>query len=135
MPFPGASNYDGKGKEGVTIDLSSLTQVQVLNSWKQKGVIRTEKVAKLGPGARWIDVYRVLDPLALTVPGGRVDSVGVGGYLIGGGLSFFAHTVGFACNSVLQYELVLGNGTLVLADSSQNADLWMALKGVSLLLL
>ncbi|KAG4429966.1 hypothetical protein IFR05_014554 [Cadophora sp. M221] len=129
MPFPGASNYDGKGKKGVTVDLSSINQVQVLDSWTQNGVVRTEKVAKLGPGARWRDVYAALDPLALTVPGGRVDTVGVGGYLVGGGLSFFAHTVGFACNSVVQYEVVLGNGTVVLADSSQNSDLWLALKG------
>ncbi|KAK0117831.1 hypothetical protein ONS95_012155 [Cadophora gregata] len=129
MPFPGASNYDGKGKDGVTIDLTSLNQIEVLDSWTENGVVLTEKVAKIGPGARWAEVYAKMDPLGLTVPGGRVDSVGVGGFLLGGGLSIFAHTTGFACNYVLQYEVVLGNGTVVLADSVRNSDLWLALKG------
>ncbi|CZS89550.1 uncharacterized protein RCO7_02532 [Rhynchosporium graminicola] len=129
MSFAGASNYDGKGKDGVTIDLSSMNEVQVLDSWAQNVVFRAEKVVKLGPGARWGDVYAKLDPLNVTVPGARVDSVGVGGYLLGGGLSYFAHTVGFACNSVLQYEVVLGNGSVVLADSLHNPDLWLALRG------
>ncbi|PVH79582.1 FAD-binding domain-containing protein [Cadophora sp. DSE1049] len=112
MQFPGASNYDGKGKDGVTIDMNSINQIEVLDSWTQKGVVRHEKVAKIGSGARWAEVYAKMDPLGLTVPGGRVDSVGVGGFLLGGGLSIFAHTTGFACNYVLQYEVVLGNGTV-----------------------
>ncbi|CAL3970097.1 unnamed protein product [Diplocarpon coronariae] len=133
MTWKGAANYDGDGKEGVTIDLSSMNKVQVLNNWIQKGVSRKEKVAKIGTGARWRDVYAMMDPLELAVPGARVDVVGVGGFLTGGGMHFFAHAVGFACNSVLQYEVVLGNGTVVTADSEENADLWFALKGGSLL--
>lgn len=133
MHFPGASNYDGRGKDGVTIDLNPINQIEVRGTWTQNGVVVTEKVAKIGSGARWGEVYAKMDPMGLTVPGGRVDSVGVGGFLLGGGLSIFAHTTGFACNYVLQYEVVLGNGTVVQADSVQNSDLWLALKGVSLL--
>ncbi|KAH7371880.1 hypothetical protein BKA64DRAFT_268686 [Cadophora sp. MPI-SDFR-AT-0126] len=113
----------------LTIDLSSINQIEARDSWTQNGVVCTEKVAKIGSGARWAEVYAKMDPMGLTVPGGRVDSVGVGGFLLGGGLSIFAHTTGFACNYVLQYEVVLGNGTIVLADSLQNSDLCLALKG------
>lgn len=45
-------------------------------------------------------------------------------------MNVFAHVAGFACDNVLQYKAVLGNGTVLLADSKQNADLWLALKGV-----
>ncbi|PBP27668.1 oxidoreductase FAD-binding protein [Diplocarpon rosae] len=129
MTWKGAANYDGNGKEGVTIDMSSMDTVQVLNSWSQTGVSRNERVAKIETGARWRDVYAKMDPQELAVPGGRVNIVGVGGFLTGGGMHFFAHAVGFACNSVLQYEVVLGNGTVVIADSQENPDLWFALKG------
>jgi FAD/FMN-containing dehydrogenase len=41
-------------------------------------------VASLGPGARWHDVYHSLEPHNLTVMGGRLGSLGVGGFLSGG---------------------------------------------------
>ena len=73
MHWPGASNI----QDGVTIDLGHMKGTQVLT---QGG----EKVAKLGPGARWGDVYRALQAYNLTVPGGVMDSIGVGGFLLGG---------------------------------------------------
>ena len=44
-------------------------------------------VARLGAGAVWSDVYRELVPRNLTVMGGRVTGIGVGGFITGG-LSF-----------------------------------------------
>lgn len=41
----------------------------------------------VGPGNRWVEVYTALEPLGLTVIGGRSASVGVGGFLQGGKLS------------------------------------------------
>jgi len=57
MPWKGAANVDGKGKDGVTIDLSALNQVQVLDSWFPYGAVRTDKVVKISSGAHWRDVY------------------------------------------------------------------------------
>ncbi len=83
------------------------------------------KCCKYWLGARWREVYAITDPQGLGVPRGRVNTVGVGGFRTG------AHTLGFACDSVLQYEVVLVNETVVIADSLQNADLWLALKAAS----
>lgn len=69
----GASNDN----HGVTIDLRSINSLS-LNSDKT--------VASIGGGAIWNDIYEQLDPLNLTVLGGRVAGVGVGGLLIGGEL-------------------------------------------------
>lgn len=69
--FAGASNADG----GVTIDLVRLNEV-TLDSDKKSVVI--------GPGNRWADVYRKLEGDDLTVIGGRVATVGVGGLILGG---------------------------------------------------
>lgn len=38
----------------------------------------------VGPGNTWGDVYAVLDPLGVSVVGGREAGVGVGGLLLGG---------------------------------------------------
>lgn len=38
----------------------------------------------LGPGLRWVDVYTALEPLGITVIGGRDADVGVGGFLLAG---------------------------------------------------
>jgi hypothetical protein len=38
----------------------------------------------VGPGANWGRVYGVLDPLNISVVGGRSAEVGVGGFTLGG---------------------------------------------------
>ncbi|KAL2285746.1 hypothetical protein FJTKL_07477 [Diaporthe vaccinii] len=38
-------------------------------------------IASVGPGARWLDVYRTLDEYNVGVLGGRIGTVGVGGLL------------------------------------------------------
>ena len=39
----------------------------------------------IGTGLVWDDVYSKLDPLNVTVPGGRITGVGVAGFSLGGG--------------------------------------------------
>ena len=86
-------------------------------------------VARVGAGATWIDVYQHLDASGMQVSGGRNGNVGVGGLLVGGGISHFTTKLGWACDSVVNYELVLSNGSLVNANKDSNSDLFFALKG------
>ncbi len=69
--FIGASNI----QDGLTIDLGGLKTINVSSD-------RT--TTQIGPGNRWLDVYSALDPLNLTVAGGRAAGVGVGGLTLGG---------------------------------------------------
>jgi len=92
--FVGASNI----KDGVTIDMANLSEIVVSED---------ETVTSLGPGNRWVDVYTRLEPLNLSVVGGRTADIGVGGLLLGGGISFFSQRFGFACDNVLNYEVLL----------------------------
>ncbi|KAI1740505.1 FAD-binding domain-containing protein [Xylaria scruposa] len=112
----GANNIE----DGVTIDLS------LLNSTTYDPVTG---LASIGPGSRWLNVYRTLDPLGVGVPGGRLGSVGVGGLLGGGGCSLFLYRQGFACDAVHSFEVVLADGRIVTASSEENTDLYRALKG------
>ncbi|KAI9651738.1 MAG: hypothetical protein M1831_000488 [Alyxoria varia] len=117
-PSGGIANID----QGVTIDLGLLHGVTLSGD---------KKTVDIGPGARWIDVYESLEPLDISVSGGRVSDVGVGGLVLGGGLSFFSGRTGFVCDNIVNFEVVLANATVVQANESSNRDLWVALKGGS----
>jgi FAD/FMN-containing dehydrogenase len=62
---------------------------------------------------------------------GRGSTVGVGGFLLGGGIRHYAPRVGLLCDNVVNFEVVLGDGSFVNANKNENADLFTALKGVS----
>lgn len=112
----GANNIDN----GVTIDLVHLNEATY---------DKTTNLASIGPGAKWMDVYAKLAKDDVLVTGGRDGDVGVGGFLLGGGSTFFMGTEGFGCDAVKNYEVVLTNGTIVNANEKVNSDLWLALKG------
>lgn len=90
--FAGASNI----QDGLTIDLINLNQVQVSSDKKQ---------ASIGAGNVWYDVYTKLQPMGLTVIGGRVSAIGLGGLTLGGGMSFFSARYGWACDNVNNFEV------------------------------
>lgn len=78
-----------------------------------------------------MNVYDDLAKDNVVVTGGRNGVVGVGGFTLGGGNSFYTARTGFACDSVVNYEVVLASGEIINANASANSDLWSALKGGS----
>lgn len=117
-PVSGAASMDG----GVVIDLSKFNNITLSED---------EKSIDVGSGCRWGAISRLLDARGLAVVGGRNSHVGVGGLLLAGGISFFSPQYGFAANNVLAYELVLADGSIVVASQDSYPDLWRALKGGS----
>ncbi|GAB1315502.1 FAD-binding PCMH-type domain-containing protein [Madurella fahalii] len=105
---------------GVTIDLSALNTTTY---------DAAANVASIGSGGRWRDVYAELGRHGVAAAGGRDGSVGVGGFLLGGGISYYSGRVGMGCDSVINYEVVLANGSIVNANASNHSDLFRALKG------
>ncbi|KAH8663210.1 hypothetical protein BGZ61DRAFT_368088 [Ilyonectria robusta] len=116
--WAGGSNVDS----GVTIDLGLM-----------KGITydASTGLASVLPGGRWVDAYKTLETYGVAVPGGRDGNVGVGGFLTGGGNSYYTARAGFGCDSIVNAEVVLANGTIVNANKSTNSDLLKALKGGS----
>jgi FAD/FMN-containing dehydrogenase len=80
----------------VTIDLVNLNQITVSADKKQ---------VSIGPGNRWLGVYSKLDKLGLSVVGGRIEDIGVGGLTLGGGISYLSHRFGFGSDNVNAYEV------------------------------
>ena len=115
-PIPGANNIE----DGVTIDLLYMNGTTYNASTKQ---------ASISPAARWGSVYETLEPLGRMVAGGRGSTVGVGGFLLGGGISHYAPRVGLSCDNVVNFQVVLADGSIVDANKNTNSDLFTALKG------
>lgn len=114
--IPGASNAPG----GVTVDLRGLKSINLSAD---------KTTVSVGVGATWDAVYAKLDPLGLSVAGGRVGGVGVGGLTLGGGISHLGPQYGWTCNTALAFEVVLADGSIVEASENQQSDLFYGLRG------
>ncbi|KAL1849674.1 hypothetical protein Daus18300_013175 [Diaporthe australafricana] len=115
-PFAGSANI----QNGVTIDTRGLKGITV---------VADDGAVEVGAGEVCADVYAELERHGLTTAGGRVGRVSVAGLVLGGGMSIFSGKTGFACDSVLEFEVVLASGEVVRANAEVNPDLWVALRG------
>ncbi|KAF9255309.1 FAD-binding domain-containing protein [Marasmius fiardii PR-910] len=71
MSWKGSSNLDG----GFVIDLRGMNQIDISPQ---------DQTVKLGPGSPWTNVYAAMASFNVTTTGARINSVGVGGFLLGG---------------------------------------------------
>ena len=72
--FAGGSSIEN----GILINLAKMNEVTLSAD---------RKTTRVGPGNNWGDVYETLDPLGVSVVGGRESGVGVGGLTLGGEFS------------------------------------------------
>jgi hypothetical protein len=87
-----------------------------------------------GAGAQIYDLYSFADKFNETIVGGGAKSVGLGGYITGGGHSILSPRYGLAADQVLQMELVTPSGEILTVNEKQHADLFWAMRGVSAVL-
>ena len=75
-------------------------------------------MANLGPGSTWERVLNIIDPDRFTVIHGQCLTVGVGGYLLGGGINMggATHRYGTGAQNVLQYRMVTADGDVVVVN-------------------
>ncbi|KAF8267728.1 FAD-binding domain-containing protein [Lactarius quietus] len=118
------------GGHAINRGFSSTSGVQISLARFDTFKVNTEsQTVELGPSLLWDDVYERLDPYGVTVIGGRIPGVGVGGLILGGGYSYRSNEYGLAIDNVVAYELVLPNGTVTTVTAA-NDDLWFALRGI-----
>jgi FAD/FMN-containing dehydrogenase len=65
----------------------------------------------------------------LAVPGGVVSSTGIAGLTLGGGLGWTQGRFGLSADNLLAAEVVTADGTVVVANDEDHADLFWALRG------
>jgi len=61
--------------------------------------------------------------------GGHCPTVGIGGFLLQGGMGWNCRGWGWAAESIVALDVVTASGELVRADASQNSDLFWAARG------
>lgn len=95
---------------------------------------KSRKIIHVGGGCLWDHVYKALDAdggSGLIAVGGGVWMVGVGGFLTGGGYSFWSAKYGMGCDQVVAARVVTGKGEVVECDAQHNPDLFWAIRGGS----
>lgn len=89
----------------------------------------SDNTAHLGPGNHLEDVNEFLLAYDRLVPHGDAPQVGVGGHYTIGGLGRISRQFGAATDQIIDAEVVLADGSIVTASSTENDDLFFAIRG------
>lgn len=106
--------------DGMILDVSGIDGI---------GIDPVASTARIGAGARFGAINSTLDLYGLHVPGGGCPTVGVAGYMQGGGYGFTSREFGMNCDNVLEVTVMLADGSLVVASDSVNKELFWAIRG------
>ena len=133
--------------EGLHLDLRELNTVRLVK-WRRS---QTGLAAVLGTGNTWGRVLSFIPPTKYTLVHGQCLNVGVGGFLLGGGVNALGASarLGWGAENVLMMKAVLadgrqakitedwveiqsgggGGGGVERIHYTDNTDLWFALRG------
>ncbi|CAG8486820.1 15367_t:CDS:10, partial [Acaulospora colombiana] len=112
----GYSNLDGS----VVIDISKMIKVVVNEA---------EKTAIVDAGIRLGTLYIELARKNFTIVSGYSPTIGLSGIIASGGFGMQSRNYGVTGDFVVEASVVLANGSLVVANSNVNSDLFWALRG------
>jgi len=107
-------------ENGLTLDMSGMRDITV---------DPVAKLADVGPGCLLQDVDRATQAHGLATVLGFISEVGVAGLTLGGGLGYLTRRFGWAVDNLEEVEVVTADGAIRIANRSENADLFWALRG------
>ena len=118
----GGDNVAGKSvcDGGLAIDLTKMRSVQVDT---------VNRTALVKGGATLKDLDHQTQAFGLATPAGVVDTTGVAGLTLGGGVGWLARKYGLSCDNLLFVELVTADGQVLIASPEENADLFWGVRG------
>ena len=93
--------------EGVSLDLRRMNQTKL---------DMASKTITFGGGCQWGHVYKTLvngRHNGFMINGGRCPFVGVGGFLLGGGLGPFSRSIGMGCDTIKEITIVTAESELL----------------------
>jgi FAD/FMN-containing dehydrogenase len=109
--------------------LGSLDDVILIKTERMRAVEVEDGRARVEAGAWAADVAEGAAKHGWSFLPGTSPNVGVIGYTLGGGLSWFGRKYGWACNRVSAIELVTADGEARTVDATTHPDLFWALRG------
>ena len=118
----GGHNAAGLGvcDDGLVIDLAPIRYVRVDPATRS---------VQVGAGCKWSDVDHATHAFGLAVPSGIVSSTGVAGLTLGGGIGHLTRKCGLTIDNLLAVDMVLADGSFVVASAEENPDLFWAIRG------
>ncbi|MFJ3670583.1 FAD-binding oxidoreductase [Streptomyces sp. NPDC090106] len=118
----GGHSWVGNGVRdgGMLLDLSRLQDISV---------DAEARTAAVQPAVKGPALLEQLAPHGLFFPTGHAPTVGIGGFILGGGYGWDSRRLGPACHSIRAIDVVLADGTLVHATDDTHPDLLWAARG------
>ena len=106
--------------DGVCVDLRAMKGIDLD---VEAATVRAEG------GLTWGELDAATQVHGLAVTGGRVSTTGIGGLSLGSGSGWLERKLGFACDNLVEAEVVTADGRQVVASDTENPDLFWALRG------
>jgi hypothetical protein len=118
----GGHSWVGNGvrDRGMLLDLSLMQDIEVAGD---------ARFAAVQPSAKGPDIYAAVSRVGRFFPTGHAPTVGIGGFIIGGGYGWNSRALGPACLSIAAVDVVLADGSLIHADDASHPDLMWAVRG------
>jgi FAD/FMN-containing dehydrogenase len=125
--LPVAIRGGGHGVAGHCVGDGSL--VVDLRLMREVVVDPESRTATCGGGALWEDLDTPSQRHGLATPGGTFGDTGVAGLTLGGGIGHLTPSFGLTLDNLLRATVVTGDGDVLTANKSENAELFWALRG------
>ncbi|HSD25308.1 MAG TPA: FAD-binding protein [Solirubrobacterales bacterium] len=119
----------GQGTGHGAVSLGPLEETILVKTERMRDVAIEGEKARAEAGALAEDVAEAAFGSGMASMPGTSPNVGVAGYTLGGGLSWFGRKHGWACNRVSALELVTADGEARTVDAGSDPDLFWALRG------
>ena len=117
----GGHSYGGySNSDGLVIDVSRMASISVDT---------VANTARVGAGARLIDLYNVIGRADRLLPGGSCPTVGIAGLALGGGIGVFGRKFGLTTDNIRSVTIVTADARIVTVDENTNSDLLWASQG------
>jgi FAD/FMN-containing dehydrogenase len=117
----GGHSYEGFSVgPGIIIDVRPLNKIIIDHK---------NKVARVGAGARLIDLITELYSKGFAIPTGTCPTVGVAGLALGGGVGMTTRKWGLTCDQLKAVHILLENGEHIRADKDNHSEIFWACRG------
>lgn len=106
--------------DGLVLDLSPMRGIRIDDD---------RRTVRVQGGCTWGDVDHATHAFGGAVPNGIISTTGVGGLTLGGGTGYLSRKYGLTIDNLLSADLVLADGSRVVADADHHEDLFWAIRG------
>lgn len=124
VPISGGHSYAGLSygtNDSILIDFRNMKDIRLSDD---KTNVTVESGALLG------NLYYTLMREGLTVPVGSCLVVGMGGFILGGGIGHLSNKFGLAIDNLLELNMTDASGNALVVNEQNHTDLWWAMRGV-----